>query len=97
MNWSEKPNVSLKNMQDRLISLTNSCGSAQTIVALDGGKFALRVVPESPAFSACQLLKPCSLATLLCESLSSKLAARIPASAIFEKPGSSPRICAATG
>src|SRR5580704_4786771 len=97
MNTSEKPNFCWKNSHDLLISVTNRCGSAQTIVALDDGDFTLREVAVSPAFRACQLSKPCCLATISCASLSLKFAARICESAVFEKRGMSPRICAATG
>jgi hypothetical protein len=45
-----------------LTSVTNSCGSAPTIVALDGDDFTLRDVVESPVFRACQLVHPYCLA-----------------------------------
>ena len=82
--------------------MTNSCGSALTIVALNGddlddNAFTLSGVFESPVFMACQPSKPCCLATISCASLSLKLAARISESGIFTKRGKCPRICAATG
>src|SRR5579872_4100894 len=97
LNTSEKPNFSRKNSHDLWISVTNSCGSALTIVAVDGEDFTLGDVVESPVFRACQLSKPCCLATISCASLSLKLAARISESGIFRKRGKYPRICAATG
>src|SRR5271168_2752730 len=91
--YERKANLCWKNSHDLLISATNRCGSAYTIFALDGGNFTVRDVAESPAFRACQLSKPCCLATISCASLSLKFAARISASGIFEKRGRSPRIC----
>src|SRR5579872_1112472 len=66
LNTSEKPNFSRKNSHDLWISVTNSCGSALTIVALDREDFTLSDVVESPVFRACQLSKPCCLATISC-------------------------------
>ncbi|MGA9355250.1 MAG: hypothetical protein WBV46_16275 [Terriglobales bacterium] len=65
--------------------------------ALDDDAFTPGVAVATPAFSACQLSKPCSLATTSCASLSLKLDARISASDIFRNLGNCPRICAATG
>jgi len=92
-----KPNFCWKNSHDLLISATSSCGSAQVIVALDGDEGALLDVAGRLGFRACQLAKPCCLATISCASLSLKFAARISASGIVAKRGKSSRICAATG